>query len=230
MGGRQQSDRELLSPDSAAPVGAIGGWGGLGKGASRYTNKEHMLVAFSTATVLYGEQTLNRACREIASAGLSHVDLWHVEGWCEHLADGPERVVETLDRHALAPQAITAFRASPEQQAALLPVLQQLGGEVLITGSGPEDQSVDAFAEEIRPVVVRATELGVTLAIENHARACIDSIASMTELMELLPQSGLGIALAPIHLYNRDESTVDALYALRNRVTLFSEISHIKPD
>ena len=34
---------------------------------------------FSASTVLYGEQPLDPACDELASLGLRHVDLWHVE-------------------------------------------------------------------------------------------------------------------------------------------------------
>ncbi len=179
------------------------------------------MFEFSTATVLYGQQTLERACQEIARVGLRYVDLWHVSGWCEHLASGPEAVAETLARHGLQLQAISAYGASRERLAQLLPVLRQLGGQVLVTGSTRADVPVAVFAEQIRPLVEQATELGVTLAIENHWDACIDAISSMVELVERLPQPGLGIALAPIHLYHRHESTAEAIRALRERIALF---------
>lgn len=179
------------------------------------------MFEFYTASVLYGEQTFERACQEIAGLGLRRVDLWHIPNWCEHLADGMEAVVRTLDRHHLRLEAISAYGASPERLAELLPVLKRLGGSALVIGSGKPDVSVAAFAEAIRPLVEQATALGVTLAIENHGHACIDSIASMVELIERLPESGLGIALAPIHLHNLGESTAGAIQALRLKIAVF---------
>ncbi|HEX6971488.1 MAG TPA: sugar phosphate isomerase/epimerase [Limnochordia bacterium] len=179
------------------------------------------MFTFYTATVLYGEQSFGRACREIAGLGLDRVDLWHIPNWCEHLADGPDAVARTLARHGLRLEAISAYGAPAERLGELLPTLRRLGGSALVTGSPRPEVSVADFAESIRPLVARATELGVTLAIENHGNACIDSIASMIELVERLPEPGLGIALAPIHLYNRGESTADALRALKERVAVF---------
>lgn len=179
------------------------------------------MFEFSTSTVLYGEQTLDRACREIAGLRIRHADVWHVANWCEHLTEGSEAVAGTLARHGLKLQAISAYGAPPERLNELLDALRQLGGSALVTGSAPPDVPVADFAARIRPLVESATELGVTLAIENHGRACIDSIASMVELVERLPQTGLGIALAPIHLYNRQEATEAAVRALRDRIALF---------
>ncbi len=177
-------------------------------------------MEFCTSTVLYGEQSLDRACAEIASVGIRAVDVWHVHGWCEHLAGGAASVAATLRRHGLHLEAITAFRAPLEELDSLLPVLAELGGHALVTGSTPPDVPVAEFARRIGPLAARATALGVHLAIENHGRATIDSIASMVELGQLLPEPGLGIALAPIHLWNRGEETADAVRALRATIAL----------
>ena len=55
---------------------------------------------FFTSSVLYGEQSLERACAEIAGLGLKAIDLWHVRGWCEHLAQGEMGVRRVLELEA----------------------------------------------------------------------------------------------------------------------------------
>lgn len=181
--------------------------------------------AFSSASVLYAGQPLEVACAALASLGLRYIDLWHVPGWCEHLADGPERVAAVLRQHGLTPQAISAFRASAGELARLLPILAQLGAPddvrpCLVTESARADVPVEDYAEQIRPLVAQAEALGVTLAIENHGDLCIDSTASMQKMVELLPGPALGVALAPIHLHSRAESTADAIRALGDRIAL----------
>lgn len=173
---------------------------------------------FCSSTVLYGEQTLDRACAELAGVGLAAVDLWHVKGWCEHLAGGTQAVRQTLARYGLRLEALTAFHAEDAELSELLPVLSDLGGHALIIGSTPPEVPVAAFAERIAPLVRRASRLGVRLAIENHRHATIDSLASMVELAETLPEPGLGFALAPIHLWIRQEDTAEAVRRLRDRI------------
>ena len=180
----------------------------------------HPVPELFTSSVLYGEQTLERACAEIAGLGLKAIDLWHVRGWCEHLAQGETGVRRVLDQYGLRLEAISAFNASQQEVAQLLPVLARLGGHALVMGSTPPGVSVAEFAERMRPLAAQAESLGVRLAIENHGRATIDSIASMVELCARLPGDGLAIALAPIHLWNRGEETGEAVRALRARIGL----------
>jgi len=173
-----------------------------------------------TSSVLYGEQPFERACAEIAGLGCGAVDLWHVRGWCEHLAGGEDGVRDVLAGHGLRLEAISAFNTGYDEVARLLPVLARLGGHALVTGSTPPEVPVAEFAERIRPLAEQAASLGVRLAIENHGHSTIDSVASMVELCNRLPGDGLGVALAPIHLWNRGEETADAVRALRSRIGL----------
>ena len=170
--------------------------------------------------MLFGKQSLDRACHEIASVGLRSVDIWHVQNWCEHLSDGVPAVRQTLQRHGLSVQSVSAYNWPVERLPELIDTLADLGGRVLITGSTKPDITVREFAERIRPVIERAEAREVVLGIENHANATIDSIASMREMVAAAPSSALGVALAPIHLYNRNESTMDAIHALGDRVAL----------
>lgn len=173
-----------------------------------------------TSTVLYGEQPLDRACAEIAGLGIRAVDLWHIPGWCEHLAGDEAAVAATLKRHGLRLEAISGFGTPLGEVGRRLSTLAGLGGHALVMGSTPPTVSVADFAEQIRPAVEQAADLGVRLAIENHGQATIDSISSMVELCERLPGDGLGIALAPIHLWNLGEDTSQAIRQLRDRIAL----------
>lgn len=175
---------------------------------------------FSASTVLYGRQPFDRACTELASVGLRHIDLWHVENWCEHLADGVPAVRETLRFHGLELDSISAFNRPLDHLPALLDELAELNGRVLITASAKPDVTVARYLEQIDPVIRRAETLGVTLAIENHGAAVIDSIESMQTMLSLEPSKALGVAVSPIHLFNRDESTAEAIHAVGRRVAL----------
>jgi len=175
---------------------------------------------YATASVLFGEQPLETACREIASVGIRHLDLWHVNGWCEHLAGGVAAVKSTLDRYGIQLEAISAYRTPYDKVLQLLETLKELGGHALVMGSADPKTPMDEFAERIAPLVKSASQLGVTLAIENHGHAVIDSIESMVKLVRLFPGSGLGIALAPIHLHRRGESTAEAIRTLGDRIGL----------
>ncbi|MBI2193931.1 MAG: sugar phosphate isomerase/epimerase [Planctomycetes bacterium] len=184
------------------------------------------MLTYLTSSVLYGEQTFDTACREIASAGIRLIDIWGLPGWCDHLnLKNPKvdlaAVQSTLRKHGLDCHAISAYGNPVELVMERLETLKALGGYALVRGSAGPDVSVKSFADSLLPLVKRAEALGVTLAIENHGQAAIDSIDSMVELCRLVPSPGLGIALAPIHLYRRNERTEDAVQALRGRIAFF---------
>lgn len=175
---------------------------------------------FSASTVLYGRQPLDRACAELASVGIRHIDLWHVENWCEHLSDGVPVVRETLRRHNLQLDSISAFNWPLTCLPDLLDQLAALSGRIMITASAKPAITVPQYVKKIAPVIRHAEELGVALAIENHGATVIDSIESMRTMLSLEPSQALGVALSPIHLFNRDDSTAEAIHALGHRVAL----------
>lgn len=177
-------------------------------------------LRFSASTVLYGRQPLDKACAELAAVGLRQIDLWHVEHWCEHLSDGVPAVRDTLRRHGLQLDTLSAFNWPLARLPALLDQLAELNGRALITASANPGVNVSGYLEQIDPVVRHAESLSVTLAIENHGAAVIDSIESMQTMLSLEPSHALGVAVSPIHLFNRNESTAEAIHALGRRVAL----------
>jgi sugar phosphate isomerase/epimerase len=80
---------------------------------------------------------------------------------------------------------------------------------------------VAAFVEQMKPHVAEAEKHGVTIAIENHMRALINTPDSLRYLAELSPSPHLGIALAPYHL-PQDEKLLAGLIAdLGPRLAVF---------
>ena len=74
---------------------------------------------------------------------------------------------------------------------------------------GPKDLAGDAlreavaeFAEALKPHIAVAEQYGITIGIENHGSALIETPDSMKWLVEYTRSPYLGIALAPYHLPN----------------------------
>lgn len=181
------------------------------------------MFRYFTSSVMFAEQSFETACAAIARTGLREVDIWSIRGWCEHIPPHEKNpdwkaLRTTLERHHLTCFGFSLYGSTDEMIRIRLPQMAALGGKVLVTGSASSDVRVAAFAERIRPLADLARDLGVTLAVENHRNAPIDSIASMRELCERIPHEGLSIALAPIHLYRRGEETADAIRTLRERI------------
>jgi sugar phosphate isomerase/epimerase len=67
-------------------------------------------------------------------------------------------------------------------------------------GSTDCKKAVGNFVDKMKPHVAAAEELGVTIAIENHANALVASPESLRYFAELSSSPRLGIAFAPYHL------------------------------
>lgn len=179
------------------------------------------MYEYSVSTSVYEEYSLERVCEELSSIDVDHVELWQVKGWCEHLADGPEAVAETLDRHNLGLYAIAAYYAELDELGQFIPILDRLDGTVLVKEPPDPDVSVETFAEQLRPLVREAADHGVTIGVENHVDSCLESTESMVHFLDHLPDDGVGITLAPSHLYRTGHSISDAIRTLDEQVAFF---------
>lgn len=167
---------------------------------------------------MYADASLELASQHLASLGIHHVELWQVEGWCEHLAGGPEGAAETLAMEDLAVFALAAYRSPSTELGPYLSDLDRLGGRVLVTEPPPPDVSVDSFAEDLRPMVERAIANDLLIGVENHVDSSVESIEEMVRFLDLLPSEGVGITLAPTHLYRIGESIPGAIRTLGDRI------------
>ena len=181
---------------------------------------------YFASSVAFGERPFAEACAALRKLDINEVDIWSVANWCDHIPPNDPKpdlaaVKRTLGEYALSCRAISAYgRDSDDMLLARLEHLAELGGKVLVRGSGPEELTVAEFAQSFMPFVRRAEELGVQIGIENHRGSVINSIASMRELLARIESPALGIAFAPIHVHMAQENIPEAIYAVRDRIAL----------
>ena len=162
------------------------------------------------ASSLYGRLPLTEILPEVPKLGASCIDLWP-EGHANQREQmdelGHEAFADLLADHGVTLGMTTRYDLGPFGLAPEFPVLKRFGARLVVTGSkGPKGlegeelkRAVAEFVEAIRPHAENAQAHGVTIAIENHGSALIQSPDSLRWFAELAP-AGLGVALAPYHL------------------------------
>ncbi|MDP6777308.1 MAG: TIM barrel protein, partial [Candidatus Latescibacteria bacterium] len=160
---------------------------------------------------LYGTLPLSEILPEVAAIGAEGLDIWpRVHGNQREQVEemGHEAFGELLDAHGVRLAISTRFDLGPFELRDEIAFVCALGGSLLVTGSkGPKGlegdelrAAVSEFAEGLRPHIAAAEAHGVTIAIENHGNALIETPESMKWLIEFTRSPHLGIALAPYHL------------------------------
>ncbi|MEJ1973926.1 MAG: hypothetical protein WDM96_16125 [Lacunisphaera sp.] len=160
---------------------------------------------------LYGNLPLTAVLAEMNRADVRALDLWaRVHGTQREEAEalGHDRLLALLQSHRVRVPVTTRYDLGPFQLDAEIPFLRRLEGEIIVTGSrgpaglagAPLRAAVKNFVELLKPQLAAAGEAGLTLAIENHGDALIESPDSLRWLAEYSQGLPLGIALAPYHL------------------------------
>jgi len=189
----------------------------------RAATPQDFRLRYAVASSLYGTTPLAEILPEVARQGSDVIDLWpRPHGDQREQADalGADRLRQLLERHHARLGMTTRYDLGPLKLADELRYVKHWGGRLIVTGSvgpkslsGPECRAaVVKFVEALKPTLELAEELGVTIGIENHAKALIDTPDSLRYLAELSPTPRLGIALAPYHLPH-DEKLLAALIA-----------------
>ena len=109
--------------------------------------------------------------------------------------------------------------AQPFDQA--LPAAVELASEwdaPAVRVFGGAGGSLDEIAGRLEPVLGRAEELGVTIALETHD--AFSSAALVAELLERVPSSSFAATWDVHHPYRLGESPVDVVRALGTRIHL----------
>lgn len=180
-----------------------------------------MMYEYSVSTSVYEEYPLEQVCEELSTIDVDHLELWQVKGWCEHLERGPETAAETADRYDMEPYALAAYYADLDELDQFIADLDSLGGSVLVKEPPGPDVNIETFADQLRPIVKTAADHGVTVGVENHVESCLESIESMVRLLDRLPDEGIGITLAPSHLYRTGHSIPEAIRTIGDDVAFF---------
>jgi sugar phosphate isomerase/epimerase len=194
----------------------------------------HYLLASS----LFGNLPLAEILPVVKSTGADAIDLWpKVHGTQREEIDalGHDRFAEMLRQHGLTLGATTRFDRGPLRLSDEIEAVQKLGGKIIVTGSAGKPQTpgkatkeeVAAFAEKLKPVGEKAAAAGLTVAIENHIHALIESPDSLRWLAELAPP-GIGIAFAPFHLPQDPALLAGLIRGLDPKLALFYAWQHGK--
>jgi sugar phosphate isomerase/epimerase len=165
-------------------------------------------LRYILASCMYGELPLEQILPEVHSCGAAEIDLWpRVHGNQREQIDvmGHDKFVEAMKAHKITLGIITRYDLGPYKLQDEMNVVKSLGGNMIVTGSGNTEGAtlkvrVQKFVEAMKPHVALAEDLGVTIAIENHANQLIESPDSLRYLAEFSGSDRLGIAFAPYHL------------------------------
>lgn len=169
-------------------------------------------LRYVLSSAMYGEMPLDVILPEVAKAGCEAIDIW-----CKVHGNQREQITEMGDdafaalmkKHGVKLGLSTRYPLGPFKLQDEMAWVKKHGGKIVLCGStGPKDPEGDAakaavkkFLEDMKPHVAKAEELGVTIAIENHAAQAISHPDSLRYFAEFNRSANLGIAFAPHHLF-----------------------------
>jgi len=160
---------------------------------------------------MYGTTKLAEIVPEVRKSGATHIDIWprvHGDQREQMEAMGHERFAELLSEHGVKLGMLTHYDLGPFRLQKEMAVAKKLGGTLLIAGSaGPKNlagkklkEAVRSFAERLQPHVAAAAKHELTIGIENHGGALINSPDSLRWFVDMAKSKHVGIAMAPYHL------------------------------
>ena len=189
------------------------------------------------ASCMYGTLPLAEIVPEVQKIGSEHIDIWpRVHGNQREQVEsmGNEAFAALLADHGVGLGVSTRFDLGPFGLADEMAFCQEFGASLIVTGSkGPKDlageelrAAVAEFAEGLKPHIATAEKHGITISIENHSSALIESPDSMRWLIEFTNSPHLGIALAPYHLPDNAELVAQLIADLGHGLALFYAWQH----
>ena len=196
-----------------AAAGTLFGWKtcSWGSRALGDDGKRPFALNYILASSMYGTTRLAEILPQVAKTGASCIDIWprgHADQREQIEAMGHDRFGELLKKNNVGLGMSTCYKLGPFRLQDEMRFVKKFGGKLLICASvGSKDPSgaeckraVKQFVEKMKPHTAVAEELGLTIGIENHAHALINSPDSLRYLADLADSPSLGIALAPYHL------------------------------
>lgn len=182
-------------------------------------------IDYVLASALYGDLPLDVVVPELARAGALGLDLWgkpHGTQREELERMGIGAFAELLRRHGAKLHVSTRYPLGPFRLQEEMPVLEELGGKILVCGAtGPKDpvgaaakEAVRRFLEKMGPHADAAATHGLVIAIENHAGQLLSHPDSIRYFAELNHHRALGVAFAPHHLHKHVEEIPELIAVL----------------
>ena len=200
-------------------------------------NQKPFELNYILASCMYGTLPLAEIVPEVKKIGGEHIDIWpRVHGDQREQVEfmGNDAFAELLATHGVGLGISTRFDLGPFGLEEEMAFAQAFGASLIVTGSkGPKDlvgeelrAAVADFAEALKPHIAAAEKHGITISIENHSSALIESSDSMRWLVEFTDSPYLGIALAPYHLPNDAQLVAKLIEDLGLRLSLFYAWQH----
>jgi sugar phosphate isomerase/epimerase len=186
------------------------------------------------ASCLYGTMPLAEILPEVAKVGAEGIDLWpKVHGDQREQADvlGREGFAALLKQQGVKLAMTTRYDLGPFALQPEMEYVRHFGGSLIVTGSakpvkGNLRDTVKAFVRSMEEHVAVAEKLGITIAIENHANALIETPDSLRYLAEFAKSPHLGIAFAPYHLPQEPETLARLIEDLGPKLVHFYGWEH----
>jgi sugar phosphate isomerase/epimerase len=168
-------------------------------------------LRYIVASCMYGQAPLAEILPEVSKTGAEHIEIWAApHGNQREQIDemGPAAFRELLQQNHVKLGSFTCFKYGIFDMQGEMQLVKDLGGDLVICNSrGPKGLAGDElkaevkkFADQLRPHVEHAEQVGITVGVENHSGGLISSTESQLMLLDLIPSKRLGIALAPYHL------------------------------
>ena len=189
------------------------------------------------ASCMYGTLPLAEIVPEVKRIGSERIDIWpRVHGNQREQVEsmGNAAFAALLATHGVGLGISTRFDLGPFGLEEEMAFAQEFGASLIVTGStGPKGlagkelrAAVSDFAEGLKPHIAAAEKHGITISIENHSSALIESPDSMRWLIEFTDSPHLGIALAPYHLPDDAELVAQLIADLGQGLALFYAWQH----
>ena len=200
-------------------------------------NEKPFELNYILASCMYGTLPLAEIVPEVKKIGSDRIDIWpRVHGDQREQVEsmGNDAFAELLATHGVGLGISTRFDLGPFGLEEEMAFAQEFGASLIVTGSqGPKDltgeelrAAVADFAEALKPHIAAAEKHSITISIENHSSALIESPDSMRWLIEFTDSPHLGIALAPYHLPDDAQLVAQLIEDLGQGLALFYAWQH----
>jgi sugar phosphate isomerase/epimerase len=199
-----------------------------------WAGDEPFRLNYILGSPMYGTTDLAEVLGEVRKTGAEWIDIWprrHADHREQVEAMGHERFAELLKQHNVRLGAITRYDLGPYGLQDEMRVLKKLGGRVIVTGARNAQgktlrDQVKAFVDNLGPHVAVAEQLGVAIGIENHSNSLIHTPDSIRYFAEFAASPHLGIALAPYHLPQEEETIARVITDLGPALVFFQAWQH----
>jgi sugar phosphate isomerase/epimerase len=186
-------------------------------------------LRYVVSTSMYGVNPITEIVPEVRKTGASYLDIWpKPQGNQRVQIDemGLDNFISLLRRHNARVGVLSRYDLGPFKLRDEFPVAKKLGATTIVTGSQrSRDLSGEAlktavkdFAEQMRTHAEEAQSSGVSIAVENHGGALLNTPDSLKWFAEFAPEKGLQIAFAPYHLEQKPAAIASLIEALGNRI------------